>query len=62
MTNYDDLTMQKENSIIRFMFVFGLGSDMDVWEYTPKNYSNRKLVNDFDTRYHELLETGYVEV
>lgn len=62
MTNFSDVTMQKGNSIINFQFVFGLGSNMDVWEYTPKNYSNRKLVDDFSKRYHELLDAGYVEV
>ena len=62
MKNYADVTMQKGESIINFQFVFGFGSDMDIWEYTPNNYSNRKLVNDFDTRYHSLLEAGYVEI
>lgn len=62
MKNYDDVTMQKGNKIIKFMFVFGYNGDMDIWEYEPKHYSERRLVTDFDKRYHELLNENYVEV
>ena len=57
-----DIVMQKGSDIINFMFVFGIEANMDVWEYRPKKFGERKLVSDFDSRYHELLEAGYAEV
>lgn len=59
MTNFEDVYMKKETTIIKLRIIFDSNVDKE-YRWDGEKFRGEKNV-DFDARYHELLEDGYKE-